>query len=218
MTAGAASRSLERAGDRARLWLGLLSAAVLAGATIATSWSAYQSSMWSARHAAHNTAALAAIVKGAKFNTLALQRTTVHVNLFVQWITAVNRRDRRTADFLFERFPEPLKSATTAWRATRPRTLEATPGSPFDRPEYILVERSQADQWEAVAARESADAQRADEVSTRYLMFTTIFATVLFFAGISGKCNWPIMDNGMLIIGVVTLIGGLAAIASLPRA
>jgi hypothetical protein len=45
---------------------------------------------------------------------------------------------------------------------------------------------------------ESAAAIRASDFSDRYLVFTIIFASVLFFAGISGKFTWWAVDvSGM---------------------
>lgn len=55
-----------------------------------------------------------AIVRVGKFSNLALQRRSVHVNLFVHWTSAVNKGDTQMADFLFARFPEPLEAATLA--------------------------------------------------------------------------------------------------------
>ena len=121
-----------------------------------------------------------ALVRVGKFSNLALQRTSVHVNLFVHWTSAVNKGDTRMADFLFARFPEPLKAATLA--GGPPALSRASMGqpSPFDMPAYVLPERSAAENWEGIATQESVVADRASEHSKRYLLFTTIFASALF--------------------------------------
>jgi hypothetical protein len=204
--------------ERTRRWIEVLSAAILAAATMGTAWSAYQSALWSDKFSSHNTTSLAALVRVGKLTTLALQRTTLHVNLFVQWIAAVNKGDNKTADFLFARFPEPLGSAAAAWRAAGARPVADLPGSPFDMPAYSVAERVEADRWENVAVSEAAAAEHASEISNRYLLFTIIFASVLFFAGVSGKCHWNVMDMALLALGAVTLISGVTALAWLPRA
>jgi hypothetical protein len=46
-----------------------------------------------------------ALVRVGKFSNLALQRTSVHVNLFVHWPSAVNKGDTRMADFSLRASP-----------------------------------------------------------------------------------------------------------------
>jgi hypothetical protein len=204
--------------DRTRHRIDLLSTVILAGATIATAWSAYQSAVWNSLDNAHTSRSLVAVVRVSKHSTQALQRTTVHTNLFVQWITAVNNGDSKTADFLLTRFPEPLKASTLAWRAANPLAGLHAPSSPFDMPEYTLQERIDSDKWEQTATSEAAAAESAGETSNRYLLFTIIFASVLFFAGVSGKCHWNVVDIALLILGALTLLGGVTVMLSLPRA
>src|SRR5262245_33775014 len=158
-----------------------------------------------------------AVVRVGKLSNLALQRAAVHVNLVVHWLTAVNRGDQRTADFLFSRFPEPLRTAAEAWRATSPFENPDAPASPFDMPQYALQERIEADRWEQVAQDESAAAETAAAMASRCLLFTIIYASVLFLAGISGKFKWPAIDLTVLTLGAVTLLAGIAIMIALPR-
>ena len=67
-------------------------------------------------------------------------------------------------------------------------------------PEYMLPERT-AESWEKIANQESVAANRASEHSKRYLLFTTIFASALFFAGISGKIRSQVLD--LAVLGLV---------------
>lgn len=207
----------KRRAIRARHRIDLLSAVLMASATIATAWSAYQSSLWNSQYATHKSHSTAAIIRVGKHSNLALQRTSVHVNLFLHWITAVNAGDTRMADFLYARFPEPLKAAASAWRATSPLTNPEAPASPFDMPEYTLRETGEVDRFEQIASRESAAAESASAHANRYLLFTIVFASVLFFAGISGKFRSQALDLAVLVLGALTLLGGLAVMLSSPR-
>ena len=207
----------KRLAVRVRQWMDLLSALLMAGATVATAYSAYQSSLWNGEFALHKARSTTAVIRVGKLSNLALQRTSVHVNLFVHWITAVHKGDNRMADFLFVRFPEPLKTAAGAWRATSPLTNPEAPQSPFDMPEYVLQERIEADRWEGVAQEESARGEHAGEMANRYLLFTIIYASVLFFAGISGKFRWQAMDLTVLVLGAMTLLIGVAVMIASPR-
>ena len=207
----------KRLAVRMRQWMDLLSAVVMAAATVATAYSAYQSSLWNGKQMAHKARSTTAVVRVGKLSNLALQRTSVHVNLFVHWVSAVNKDDNRTADFLFVRFPEPLRAAVAAWRATSPFENPNAPPSPFDMPQYVLQERMEADRWERVAQDESAAGEHAGEMANRYLLFTIIYASVLFFAGISGKFRWPAIDLAVLLLGALTLLAGVATMIASPR-
>lgn len=207
----------KRRAVRVRQWMDLLSALLMAAATVATAYSAYQSSLWNGLYAMHKSRSTIAVVRVSKLSNLALQRTSVHVNLFVHWITAINKGDNRTADFLFVRFPEPLRTASSAWRASSPFTNPEAPESPFGMPEYVLQERLEADRWERIAQDESAAGENASEMANRYLLFTIIYASVLFFAGISGKFRWQAIDLTVLVLGAVTLLIGIAVMIASPR-
>ena len=196
----------------------LLTAGMLAIATIATAWCGYQSSQWSGRQTEHRSKASTAVVRTAKFANLAMQRIGVHINLFSQWAAATSARNTALADFLYARFPEPLKAATAAWQKTDPLRNAASPATPFDMPEYALSESAETDHWEGISLAETEAADRASEMSSHYLVFTIVFASVLFFGGISGKFRWPALDVAMLVLGGLVLLIGIVIMLSTPRA
>ena len=201
---------------RIRQWIELWSAVLLAAATVATAWSAYKSSLWGGEQAEHDSAAITAIVRSGEFNNLALQTTAVHVGLFSQWASAVSTQNTALADFLFARFPEPLKASATAWLATQPLTNPSTPMTPFDMPQYVLPTTGEAARWESSAIDETEAAGKADAISDRYLVFTIIFASVLFFGGISGKFGWQLIDVIVLVLGALVLFIGLVILFRTP--
>jgi hypothetical protein len=212
-----ASASDKRRTVRVRYWMDLMSAVVMAGATVATAWSAYQSSLWNGEHITHKGLATAAVVRVAKLTNLALQRTSVHVNLFVHWVTALNKGDSRTADFLLARFPEPLRTAAGVWLRTSPFNNPEAPTSPFDMPEYVVQETLAAARWEEIAQSESVAADSANRLANRYLLFTIVYASVLFFAGICGKFRWPTVDVAVLVLGALTLLVAVVIMLTSPQ-
>ena len=203
--------------DRLRYWVDLLASVCLALATIGTAWSAYQSSLWNNKYGSSKSQMTTATIRVGKFTNLAMQKTAVHVNLFGEWSAAVHRRDTRLADFIFARFPEPLRAATIAWQASHQEASLEIPGTPFDLPEYELPEDREIERWEAVAAKESDAADQAIAIANRYLLFTIIFSSVLFFAGISGKCGLKALDVGLLALGALVLLTGMAIMLTSPR-
>ena len=212
----AASREKIRTA-RIRHRIELLSSALMAAATIATAWSAYQSALWNSDHTSSKARATTATIRSAKYSNLAVQRSSLHVHLFVQWTSAVNAGDTAMSEFLLARFPEPLRTAAVAWRATGPLTNPDAPPTPFDMPEYVVNESGEADRWDAIATLESAAADEASETANRYLLFTIIFASVLFFAGISGKFRSKSIDLTVLVLGALTLFVGVTVMLLSPR-
>ena len=204
--------------ERVRKRMDLASATLMAVATIATAWCGYQSTRWGGEQTKHNLNATVAIVRVSKFANLAEQRIALHTTMFGQWAAAVSTNNTALANFLFDRLPEPLKAATVAWRATSPLTNPHAPATPFDTPKYVLPETAQVSRWEETAVAESAAADSANGFSDRYLIFTIIFASVLFFAGISGKFDWYPIDLSVLVLGALTLAAGLVIMLALPLA
>jgi hypothetical protein len=221
-TATPAEKSVgRRSGDDQRStgvyrWVEILSAVVLSLATVGTAWSGYQASRWGGEQAKHSQSASTAILRAAHFTDLAEQRLSLQVSLFGQWAGAVSTGNTALADFLSDRFPEPLGSATVAWQATRPLSDPAAPATPFHMPQYVLTERAEAERWEAIAEAEAEAATVANGLSDRYLLFTIVFATVLFFGGISGKFRWLAIDIAALVIGVLALVAGVVILVTLP--
>ena len=86
----------------------------------------------------------------------------------------------------------------------------------FDRVRVVLAENAEEQRLEAIAAAESEAGGRAGEISDRYLLFTIIFASVLFFGGISGKFRWQVLDVAVLVLGALTFFAGLAIVYSSP--
>jgi len=194
----------------------IASTILLALATIATAWSGYQSARWGSVQALHSTNALKAIVRMSYFGNLAEQKTSLQANLFSNYQEALSLGNTSFADFLQNRFPEPLKTATIAWRKTEPLTNPAAPLTPFQMTEYVLPETVEAARWEEQSEQEIAQEQAADELSNRYLLFTIIFASVLFFGGVSGKLGWRPLDLTVLGLGVLGLVLGLVVLFSAP--
>jgi len=194
----------------------IASTVLLALATIATAWGGYQSAKWGGEQTSHSAKSATAIVKSGHFANLAEQRLTLQVNVFSQYVEAVSKGNLTFADFLAQRFPEPLKTAAVAWKKTDPWNNPDAPATPFQLPEFVLAETVQAEHWEQVATIEAVAAEVASEISDRYLMFTIIFASVLFFGGVSGKFGWQPLDIAVLLIGSIAFLIGLIVMFTTP--
>lgn len=197
-------------------WVEFIAAIVLSLATVATAWAGYQAALWGGDQAAFMAQSNAANIRAAQLSNQAMQRGSLHANLFVAWATAMSEENTELADFLYARFPAELKVATDAWIATRPRENPDAPKSPFAMAEYVLPEYAASEAEHAEALEASSQAAAANEVSDRYVLLTVIFASVLFFGGISGKFQSRYIDLGMLGVAILVFLTGLGILVTYP--
>jgi len=203
-------------GDRFDRWVEFFGILVMSLATIATAWCAYQAALWGGDESKFYFEASAAQIEASQNENQARQRTTVHVGLFSNYLNALAEDNAELAEFYYTRFPQELRSATDAWLATNPLDDANAPSSPFDMPQYQLAEEVEAARYAALATEKFDAANDADEHADNYVLLTVIFATVLFFSGISGKFQWQVLDAAVLSIAVIVLLIGLVLLLQMP--
>lgn len=206
---------------------------MLAVATILTAWSGFQSGKWGGEQSVNFSEAGAARTESTRSDTLGGQLIQIDVAIYIDWITALREElntgaitgdslnpytptDGTVSGFLYNRFREEFLPAVDAWLATEPIINEAAPKTPFIMDEYVVAQRVEADRLAHVADDKAAQARTANQNGDNYVLTMVLFASVLFFAGVSSKMNRP--RNRMLILGfgVTTLTVGLAILVSLP--
>ncbi len=192
------------------------SAIVLALATVLTAWCGYQAARWSGEQAAAYSQAGAARTRAAQVTNQAMLRISTQVGMFTEYLAALSQDNQQLSDFLYSRFAPELRAATDAWLKTEPFTNADAPRSPFDMPGYQVPEQVEAAQLEQDANTKAELATEANERADRYVLLTVLFATALFFCGISGKFQWHVIDAIMLAIGSIVLLAGLVILLTLP--
>jgi hypothetical protein len=197
-------------------WIEVLSAIVLSLATIGTAWSAYQSTRWNGQKSSYSSSANSANMQAATLGNRAMLADSRNVNLFAEWSSAVILGNQELADYLIERFPTELAAATQAWIALDPMNNPGAPLSPFDMPEYQLVDLEESEQLLAQAEEERAKSSAASQTADRYTLLTVLFASVLFFGGISGKFNTRIIDLCLLALAFLMFLVVIAILISYP--
>jgi hypothetical protein len=203
-------------GDRFDRWVEFLSAVLLSLATVLTAWCGYQAARWGGEQARLYNQASAARVRSAQAEGQARSRDNLNAALYVEYVVALSEDNQELADYLFENFPAELRTATEAWLARDPVNNPDAPPSPFELPDYRLPQLVEAEQLEGLAVEKFFEANDANERSDEYVLLTVIFATVLFFGGISGKFQWRLIDAGILGLGTVVFLGGLVLLLTLP--
>ena len=175
--------------DERKRWVEIACAVVLALATVASAWSAYQSTLWRGVQTFRLAAAARADRDAAKHEMEALDGRLFDAVMLIHFVERHGAGDQKLADFLRARFRPEMRVAVDAWLATDPFTSRDAPTTPFKMRQYVQSDRVEADRLHAEATKVHEAAERANETSNRYVLLTVLFAAVLFFGGISGTIS-----------------------------
>ena len=189
---------------------------LLALATVATAWSGYQASRWNGEQAKSFSRANAARIDSTSASDLANAETQIDVATFTQWVDAYARGESELADFYLKRFRPEFKPAVDAWIATRPLKNPNAPLTPFAMPEYKVAARAEAARLEAEADAWSDKARADVQRATNYVFAVVLFATALFFAGMSARLRTRRVRVFLLGFGAAILTGTVIWIATFP--
>jgi hypothetical protein len=202
-----------RGSDR---WLELTATLLLALATVGTAWSAYQSRQWTGEQSQGYSRATADRIAVNRSAALANRQVQIDVATFIQWVDAHARNDEALAHFYRDRFRDEFRPAFAAWLATDPFTNESAPETPFAMPQYRLEAQAEADRLDVSAAGKSDQAKDANERADNYMLAVVLFASALFFAGVSTKLHIRSARVALLAIGWVVFLGTVIWLATLP--
>jgi len=197
-----------------REWTALVLLSVTA---ILTAWCGFQASKWGGAMSISFAQASTARIEASRHEAVANRKMSVHVGLFTQWLQAYRAGDIALADFLSERFPDPLAPAFTAWVATQPLENPDAPSTPFDMPEYVVLESALAEEADKLADSRYQEALANNQRGDNYTVLTVLYATVLFFAAISGRMRSSRAQWVMLGIALVGFAVATAFLASFPK-
>jgi hypothetical protein len=189
---------------------------LLALASVATAWSAYQARQWTGEQSQGYSKATAARIAENRAAALANGQVQIDVATFIQWIDARARHRDGLAAFYRARFRSEFRPAFARWLATRPLQNPAAPPTPFAMPQYRLKATAEAASLERSAAAASDHAKDANERANNYMLAVVLFATSLFFAGISAKLGAPRTRSVLLGLGWVLFLATLIWMATLP--
>lgn len=192
------------------------STVMLSIAVVLSAWSGYEASRWSGEQAIAFSAANAARLESSRQATRAGQLSSIDVGTFLSWAQAYTTGDKELQDFLYARFRPPMKVATDAWIATRPLKNPTAPPTPFAMKEYQLPEQAEADALSRRANEQTELAKRNNQRSDNYVLTVVLFASVLFFAGISTKVNNAFGQRLLLGLGAIVLVGATAWLLTFP--
>jgi len=199
-----------------RLRLEQWSAALLAAATLATAYSAYEATRWSGQQSTRFTQAGAARTKAAKENSRGYSLVTIDATLFADIAAAYFEENEELVQFLRTRLRTEFKPAFNEWLDEEPLDNPKAEPTPFTLPSYEPEALVKSDQFDAEADKRFDEGREANQTGDEYVLATIFFAAVLFFSGIASKFNSQRIVALCLGFATFVFFGGLARIVTLP--
>jgi hypothetical protein len=193
-----------------------LATVLLAAAALATAWSTFQSGRWRGEQAANTGKSTAARIQSSQASTRAGQLAQIDIATFIQWSNAEFAGNRQLAGYYRRRFRREFRPVFDAWIATRPLQNANAPTSPFVTPQYRLSEIERSDRLAHLADLRSAASAAANRDADDYLLAVVLFASSLFFAGISTKVPALRQRQVLLGLGCALFLAGVVWVATTP--
>jgi hypothetical protein len=204
-------------GRRSQDWREFVAVLLLSVTAILTAWSGFQSSKWGGAMSISFSQASSARIEAARLEGVGNRKQTIQVLLFTQWLQAYQTEDETLADFLQARFPEPLATTFPKWLEGRPLINPDAPATPFDMPEYTIPELVASTEADNRADANFAQALRNNQRGDNYTVLTVAFATVLFFAALSGRMRTDRAQWAFLVLGLVGFLAASSLLLAFPK-
>jgi hypothetical protein len=205
-------------GDSWGGWFEVIAAALLGLATLASAWSAYQSSLWDGIQTFRLAEANIVGTQAGDKDLYTNQLRGIDAMIFERYVSAISEKNDQLAEFLFRRFRPEMKVAVEAWLATKPLQNPSAPLTPFTMAEYSLAVAKEAQQLHEDETKKFAEARRANEISDTYLQLTVLYGIVLFLGGIAAAFERRKLRIVILVLAAVTMTVATGAMAFLPLA
>ncbi len=212
----------------------LIATIVLSIAAILTAWSVFQGGKWGGIESFQLAEANAARTESVRADNTANEQALADITMFDNWLLALQedfdtgliQRDdpldahpEAVSSFFYRHMRDEFKPAIEAWVVTDPfQSLGVEESSllPYEMDEYQLAARQEAVRLETVAEEHVEDAYESNGTSDAYIFTAVLFATVLFFAGVSGKMGARRNREIVLTLGVLVLLGTSMFLLTLP--
>lgn len=190
-------------------------AIILSLTSLASTWCGYQASSWGGSQNSKQSAADTAERQAAEDTIVGLQMRTFDAIALTTYWQALRENDTETQTAILARVRPQLVAAIQASMAANVLHDRNAPG-PLQRPEYVLAEEQNAKAKRAEAAQLKADALKAGRASADYVLLTLMFASVLFFGGITGTLTARRARLFLTTVAMLIFVVALVRLAGLP--
>jgi hypothetical protein len=194
----------------------VVSSVLLAAATVGSAWCAYQSSVWGGVErgaiAEAGSAQFAAARKVSEVN----RNTSIDIAVFVNYVEADLRGDRKLAALLRANARAEFKPALEAWIRDAEKAVPSSP-LPFSRPEYRLAAQQDVDALDRRIRDAMASGNDANLNGDLFVLHTVLFSLSLFFLGSVSQIDSGRVRVTMLAIGTLSFLLSTVSMARIPR-
>ncbi len=194
----------------------MLAVVLMAGATLGSSWSAYQSSLWNGVQIFRLNDAAALSREANEKTTMAGQQRGLDAALFVQVARDFYEGKRQSVSFVLARMRPGFRQAVEAWLATQPRKNPNAPSTPFVMPEYKQPFEDQAKELEAKSGARLLEAQSANRTSDTYTLIGVIYTSALFLSGLVSGFDQKLVRRILLAMSFSMLLLALGIMVRQP--
>ena len=212
-----AYQNVQQSMDKALRYVDIAAAILLAIATVATAWCAYQSSRWGGVQATAFAQASSNRLESSREHTQAIQVIALDADMFTRWIDAYASGDTELVEFyqsnvLRTDFIPYLEE----WIESDPLENPDAPRNPLGNEAYQQELLGESERLRDLAEVKFQEATEANQTSDDYILATVMFASVLFFAGISNKFQRLRIQGALVAIALVMIILGILQFSPLP--
>jgi hypothetical protein len=196
----------------------MIAVVLMALATLGSSWSAYQSSLWDGIQIFHlNDAAKLSREAGAKA-TIAGQQRSLDTALFVQCARDFYEGRWPQVQFVLARMRPDFRQAVEAWLATQPGKNPNAPSTPFVMPQYRQPLDDEVSQLEKKSGEVYSQARYANLTSDTYTLLGVIYTSALFLSGLISGFDQKQARRALLALSVLMLVSALTIMVGQPIA
>ena len=198
-------------------WIEIAAAALLALATIMSAFSAYEASRWSGIESEHYHSANSTLIESVQLADRANQEIDLDIQMLSNYLNATAQGNTALAQvYETDTFSSELTAALAAWKAAKAANKPDLPKTPIGMPEYKNKHMEESQALKSKASSEAGQAKSAIHHSDNYILLTVLFASVLFFAGISTKFEGKGLKVAILTMGLVMFILAVVFVSMQP--
>ena len=190
---------------------------LLAAATTASAWCAYQASLWNGEQTKALSKASVAQFAASRQGSIVNRDVIVDVGTYFNYVGATHRGEDKLAAFLRARARPDFKPALEAWIASEASGSVEGP-NPLALPEYQIPELKKMTELDDLTRVEIEKANAGNEHSDGYVLHTVLFAISLFFLGATSQYRRRGMRRAMLALGSLVFLLTVISMTRLPRA
>lgn len=194
----------------------MMAVLLMAAATLGSSWSAYQASLWNGLQTFRLMDAATLSRAAGEKSLTSNQLRTIEAALFVEFARNMYAGKTELSNFLLSRMRPEMREAVRAWIATQPMKNPQAPSTPFAMPEYQAKVDEEARELEAKSAATYEEARKANRTGDTYAMAGVLFTAGLFLAGLVSGFDQKLVRRIILVMSLSMVIIALMVMVGLP--